>query len=46
MDGIFFKDVDTLEKVSDENKNHESKDFDETVHVDIPYFAVALALYA
>ena len=36
MNGIFFEHVGTFEKIADENKEYESENFDETVHVTIP----------
>lgn len=46
MNGIFFENVGAFEKVPDENKKHKAQNFDETVHVENPQFAVNLALYA
>ena len=36
VNGIFFEHVGTFEKIADENKEYESENFDETVHVTIP----------
>lgn len=46
MYGVFFEDMGALEKVADKNKKHKAQNFDETVHVENPQFAVNLALYA
>lgn len=44
MDGIFFEDMGTFEKVADKNEYHEPENFNETIHVDFPYWCYAIGI--